>query len=143
MNSAVMLLLLLAAQPRTAEEKIGLLLSSHHELPSRAVLERHVPEAKELLKSLALREELFRPYRNRAIEALSLWPGEDVRQVYRALLADEATPIVLKHRILLLVPRVFGEETPRILEPWRTSSHPQLRKTAITALRRSERRPGR
>jgi hypothetical protein len=125
------------AEP-TVEDRIALLLSAHHALPSRAVFERSVPEAKQVLLSLATRTELFRPYKNRAIEALSMWPDDDVRQVYLALLDDEATPALTKHRILLLVPQVFGAETPKVLERWRTHPDPKFRATALTALRRSK-----
>jgi hypothetical protein len=128
-----------SAQPaeKTVEEKIALLLSAHHRLPPRSVFEAHIPEAKQMLISLALRQELFRPHRHRAIEALSMWPDDEVRQVYLALLDDPRTPVLTKHRILLLVPQVFGAETPTILEPWRTHPDPRLRETALTALRRS------
>jgi hypothetical protein len=143
MNALLMVLLALSAQTKTVEEKTALLLSAHHELPPRAVFEREVPGAKEVLKSLAMRAELFRPHRNRAIEALALWPDDDVRALYRALLADEATPELTKHRILLLVPRVFAGETAEIMEPWRTHPNPRFRRTAAIALRRSERDPGR
>jgi hypothetical protein len=134
------LILLLCSSPseRTVEEKIALLLSAHHELPPRALFEQQIPQAKELLIALAMRTELFRPHRNRAIEALSMWPDDDVRQVYLALLDDARTPVLTKHRILLLVPKVFGAETPKVLEPWRTHPDARLRETALTAIRRSQ-----
>ena len=136
------LIMLLHALPASAEptveEKISFLLSAHHALPPRAVFEEHVPEAKQVLISLAMRTELFRPYRNRAIEALAMWPDDEVRQVYLALLDDAHTPVLTKHRILLLVPQVFGPEAPKILEPWRSHPDPKLQRTALTALRRSQ-----
>jgi hypothetical protein len=132
--NAILLLLVM----QTNEDKLALLLSAHHELPSRAVFESQVPNVRKALEALALKGDLFRPHRHRALEALAMWPDDDVRRVYRTLLMDPATPELTKHRVLLLVPRVFAGETPRILEPWRTHVNARFRKTAEIALRRSD-----
>jgi hypothetical protein len=127
---AVLLLPSIALAEPSSEERLALLLTAHHGLPSRAAIERRIPNAKELLIATADRREVLPFYRARAVDALAAWPGDlDVRALYSRLLAEGDR--ALSARVLMRVPEVFGPLAAGVLAPYRDHPDPVLRRAAI------------
>lgn len=114
---------------------ITVLLSHHHEMPTREALEAGTPDAREIVFEIAGDEEAFLFHRHRALRALTLWPDTEVYEYLHGLLVDDETEDGLRHHLLPILADGFGAQALDDLEPYLTNSEdPQIRISAAGAI---------
>ena len=120
-------------------ETITALLSHHHEVPTRELLERGSDEAQQIVFEIAQDEEAFLFHRQRAIRALAYWPDDEVYNYLVALLEDETTEDGLRHHILPVLADGFGKQALDNLKPFVfEASDPHIRISAAGAVSQIE-----
>lgn len=115
-------------------DRLLVLLSGHHGIPSRDELEAAVPDVRSLLWQVAMEREQHPIQRDRAIAALAWWGDEEVQELYRDLIRSADTSTMLRHRVVGLAARYFGEASIEDISPLLDHPDLQLRLTAADAL---------
>lgn len=115
-----------------AADRVGKLLSAHHELPSKARFEA-IEGARQTLAEMATNRAA--PLgQKRALEALAYWPTATTLGVYTAVLNDPQTRVGTRHLTLMLVGRHFATDALDVLAPYLGADDVQLRLTAVEAI---------
>ena len=118
-------------------EIITVVLSHHHEIPTREDLESRTDDAREIVFEIARDEEAFLFHRHRALRALTHWPDAEVYDYLHGLLVDEDTEDGMRHHLLPILANGFGERALDDLEPFLTeAADPQIRISAAGAISR-------
>jgi hypothetical protein len=115
------------------ERRMRILLFQHHGPPDAAAFERAVPGAKARLFALAS-ENTHALLKDRALVALAVFGGEDVRALYDAVLADRTGVLNTRLRVLTAYARAFPALALVPLEDALEAPEAELRLTAISAL---------
>lgn len=117
-----------------AIERALVLLSGYHGLPSVEELEAALSNPRDTMFAILQRPDLSPMHRDRAIGALQYWPNHDVQTYYRSLLADPATPEMVRHRVLGHLAVGFGDAAIDLISPYLGDQDVQFRLTAVHAL---------
>lgn len=126
-------------------QRLEFLLSGYEYFPSRKDLDHLAPPSAivTLLKEMAHEADLRPTMRLRAVDALSLYEGDEVRDFLTAVLAihpDEVEPDqlrvtrLMRHRAINSLARLDAEKAVDTLRPFLEDSDLQIRLTAISAL---------
>jgi hypothetical protein len=113
-------------------QRVEVLLSAYHELPSKAEFEK-ASDVRTILSTMA-RDRQAPRLQKRAIEALAYWPDAATLQVFEAVLADPQTRTGTRHFTLMTTGKAFGADGLDVLEPYLAASDLQLRLTAVDAV---------
>lgn len=120
--------------PAESVREVTLLLSGYHDLAPRASFES-VAGAPAIVRALA--EGPHSLVRDRALAALGrYWPSGDVYLLYANIIADPATPLGTRHRVVLMYAEAFGDRAIPAIRPLLGAADLQLRVTAVQALGR-------
>lgn len=121
--------------PEEARRSIKAWLSHHHQVPSRAELERITPEARSIVFDIARDEDVFLFHRHRALVALGHWPDQEVKSYLQTLLNNETTEDGLRHHLIPILATSFGEAALEDLRPFLIeAADPQIRISAAAAI---------
>lgn len=120
------------AEPFDPRDRVERLLSHRHQTPAKATLEV-VPGVDKILRAIAADPGVFVPRRYAAFDALQHWPDGQTRALYLGAVAADQ-PVGLRHRVLRLWPRAFGEGALPVLQAALADDDRQIRLTAAHAL---------
>jgi HEAT repeat protein len=115
-------------------ERVTLLLSAYHSVPDREALKAADSAPTEVLTAIARDEATFTFHRYRALAALSQWPDASTFSLYAELLESPSSSDGMRHQVMPLLARTFGETALHLVAPYLESPDPQLRLTAVEAL---------
>ncbi|RAL24878.1 hypothetical protein DL240_01325 [Lujinxingia litoralis] len=99
------------------EEAVLMLLSQHHQVPTRKQLETLTPRAKEIVGRLARTEGLFAFHRERALLAMGHWPDDATFAYFQSLLQAPDTEEGLVHTLISVLASSYGERALDVLSP--------------------------
>jgi hypothetical protein len=123
------------APPREDAERLVVMLSHYHEMPTRAALEAAFGDPVPLLRALRDNPDALLWHRDRALFALAAWGDEELRTwVRRVLDQPPADHPMLPHHALTVLGLAWGEDALDDLTPWLDHSDVQLRLTAVTTM---------
>lgn len=115
-------------------ERVTLLLSAYHGVPDREALEAADSSPTEVLAAIARDEAAFTFHRYRALAALSQWPDASTFSLYAELLDSPSSSEGMRHQLMPLLVRTFGETALHLVAPYLDSADLRLRLTAVAAL---------
>lgn len=122
-------------QPTPERQAIAALLSHHHDVPDRAALEDAADDPRQVVFEIARDDDSFVFHRQRALNALTHWPDEEVYDYLVGLLDDDSTEDGLRHHLLPIVADGFGDDALDAIEPYLVDADdPQIRMSAAAAI---------
>ena len=123
------------AQPTPERQAIAALLSHHHEVPDRETLEDAVDDPRQVVFEIARDDDSFVFHRQRALNALTHWPDDEVYDYLVGLLDDDSTEDGLRHHLLPILVDGFGDDALEALAPYLVDADdPQIRISAAAAI---------
>jgi len=115
-------------------ETARLLLSAHHGIPDADAFTGALDAPVPALRVLATDEDVFPLYRQRALSALGYWPDAWLGDELARLATDPASGDLLQHHAVLLLARLYPEQSTPVVRAWLDDDDVQRRLTAIEAV---------